>query len=505
MRALKWLALALIVLLAACGSPPVRPESTLRVRIGSDITSLDPASIFGIESQTVAGHIFGGLLRYNDTSGALEPDLAERWEVADGGRSYTFHLRRGVRWHGDYGELSADDVIFSIERVRDPATASRYAGEFADVVGLSAPDPATVRVELARPDAGFLNKVAAFAQGMVVSRRAVAALGAEHAARPIGTGPFRFVERVAGEQVTLDANPDYYGGPPGVERLVFRVIREESTAEIALRNGEVDILFALQSPEVIARLRADTGVVVQERPANNTVNLVLNTSLPPLDDVRVRRAIAHAIDRQGLIGGFFRGLKTPAPTPLTPNFAEYTDAVPDYAYDPARARALLAEAGAAGFTLELSSVALYPYDQIVVPIADNLRQAGVDAQIRVLDRAAYNELRAAGDPQAVITAIVGPPDPANVLWKLYHSASFPPGLNTARYRGVDGPLEQARAELDPARRAERYREAQRTAMADLPVIPLYTDRLVQAARPNVRNLTQNALFTLSLAPVSLDP
>lgn len=502
----RFIILWLLLFIAACNSAPsTAPTQTLHVRIGSDITSLDPAAIFGIESQTIAGHIYNGLLRYNDETSALEPDLAERWEVSEGGRVYTFFLRSNVRWHKDYGPFGADDVVFSFERVRDPATGSRYAGEFANIVTIEALNDQTVRVQLAEPDAGFLHKVAAFAQGMLVSRAALQALGDTYPANPIGTGPFVFAEHLPGQQVTLVANPEYFAGPPILDQLVFRVIPDETTAEIALRNGEIDVLFALQAPDVIARLREDPAVRVQERPANNTVNLVLNTTVAPLDDLRVRQAIAHAIDRNALIETFFQGLKTPADTLLTPNFAEFSTSVPAYDYNPEQARRLLAEAGATGFSLELYSVALYPYDQIIVPIADDLRAAGIDATIRVLDRAAYNEVRAAGTPPAVLTAIIGPTDPANVLWKLYHSASFPPGLNTAHYRGVDALLEQARTTLDPAQRTALYADVQRTAMRDLPVIPLYTDRLIQASRIQVQNLPQNALFTLSLTNVQLAP
>jgi peptide/nickel transport system substrate-binding protein len=494
------------VLFTACAAPTsTRQEVTLRVRIGSDITNLDPAFVLGIESQTVASHIYNGLLRYNDQTNALEPDLAERWEVGKDGRSYTFFLRSGVRWQQGFGEFTAEDVRFSLERIRSETTASRYRGEYANIVAVEVADSLTVRIQLAEPDSGFLYKVAAFAQGMLVSSRAVTERGEGYALNPVGTGPFMFEEHLPGQQVSLVLNPNYFGQRPAIDRIIFRVIRDEQTAELALRNGEIDILFALQSPDVIERLRKDTTVVVQERPANNTVNLVLNTTVRPLEDRRVRQAIAHAINREAMVTQFFRGLKTPADTLLTPNFAAYTSEVPRYPYDPQAARSLLVEAGATDLQLELYSVALYPYDQIVVLIADDLRRAGIETTIQVLDRAAYNEVRAVGTPPMIITAIIGPPDPANVLWKLSHSSSMPPGLNTAHYQGADTILEQARAELNEERQIELYRKAQQQIMTDLPMIPLYTDLLVQAARKNVENLPQNALFTLSLEGVRLAP
>jgi peptide/nickel transport system substrate-binding protein len=260
----------------------------------------------------------------------------------------------------------------------------------------------------------------------------------------------------------------------------------------------------LQSPDVIERLRRAQGVTVLDRPANNTVNLVLNTTIGPLRDVRVRHAMAHAINRRALIDGFFRGTKFEATSVLTPTFQEFTEeGVPRYPFDLDRARALLREAGVSNFRFEITTVALNPFDRFPVALANDLQQVGIQATVRVLERGAYVQARSSGNVQSCITAVVGPPDPDSPLVTLYHTRSHPPGLNTSRYDRADDLLAEAsRAQGIEERRAV-YARLLRQTMEDLPVIPLYADRLFIAHGPNVRGFVQNSLFTVNVSPVSL--
>jgi peptide/nickel transport system substrate-binding protein len=199
-------------------------DDMLRVRIGSDIGVLDPARIFGIENQTVAGHIYNGLVKYDQATNKIVPDLATEWNISKDGKTYTFKLHSGVKWHKGYGELTADDVKFSLERVLDPNTKSRYAGQLAGIAGVEAADKLTVKVKLDNPNAGLLNKLTAFNQGWIVSRKAVTEIGdKKYQMQPIGTGPFIFEKWTPGNQVVVVANKDYFGGAPKNLRRHFEI------------------------------------------------------------------------------------------------------------------------------------------------------------------------------------------------------------------------------------------------------------------------------------------
>ena len=476
----------------------------LRVRIGSDVGNLDPARIFGIENQTVASHIYNGMVKYDQATNKIMPDLATSWSTSADGKVYTFKLRDGVMFHKGYGKLTSDDVKFSLERVLNPDSKSRYAGQLAGVKAIEAPDPLTVRVILEGPNAGLLNKLTDFNQGWITSRKAVTKIGdKKYAMQPIGTGPFIFDKWSAGNQVRVVANKDYFAGAPSLDAVTFRIIKDETAAAIALENGEIDVFFALQSPPVIDRLKKASNITVLNRVANHTINLVLNQSVKPLDDIRVRKAIAYGVNREALIAGYFKGTKATAHSVITSSFPQYTESVPQYKHDPAKAKALLKEAGQEGFTLELVTVGLSPYNQLVVPIASDLEKVGIKTKITVLERGAYLQARGKGDIMTCITGIVGPPDPDSPLVSLYATKSFPPGMNTSRYNKVDDLLASAAAEQDPAKRTRIYQRIMSKTMEDVPVLPLYADQLFMAHSNKVKGLVQNSLFTIQAYPISL--
>ena len=500
------LAVACVVAVLTGVAPVLAQEKALRVRIGADMTGLDPAKLFNIENQTISNHIYNGLVRYEyEKSGGIVPDLAEKWDLSGDGKTYTFHLRKGVKWHKGYGELSADDVKFSYDRVLDPATASRYKGEFKLVETIEVVDPHTVRIRLKSKYPGFLNKLAGYNQGFVVSRKAMEKLGDQYATNPIGTGPFVFDSWSPKNQVILVANKEYFQGAPKLDRIVFRLIQEETTAEIALQRGEIDVFYALQSAEVIGRLAKVPGIAVHRRTANHTINMVLNATYEPLGKALVRRAIAHAVNLKAMREVFFNGLKGQPNWVLTSSFEESAKDLTEWPYDPEKAKALLREAGYPnGFKLTVTSLTLQPYDKIAVLLADDLRKAGIDSSVQILERAAYLAARGAGTPHVVITGVTGPADPDQPLWNLLHSSSFPPGLNTARYNGIDQLLEAAQLELDRGKRLALYRQIQQKLREDVPVVPLYNDMLFAASRAGVKNFAPDPQFTMNAYAVTVE-
>ncbi|MEZ5818583.1 MAG: ABC transporter substrate-binding protein [Hyphomicrobiaceae bacterium] len=484
-------------------TPAYAAGKTLRVRIGSDISVLDPAQIFQLENQTVAGHVFNGLVKYDQATNKIVPDLASSWEMSDGGKVITFKLRPGVKFHKGYGPCTSSDVKFTLERVLDPKTASKYRGQLEGLKAVEVPDAQTVRIVLEKPNAGFLHKLTAFNQGWIVSKKAITEMGDKAKLDPVGTGPFVFEKWTTGSEVRLSANKEYFEGAPKFDTLILRLIKDETAAAIALEKKEIDIFFSLQQPQIIERLKAASGIKVLSREANHTINLVLNTTVKPLGDVRVRQAIAHGMNRKALIDGYFKGTKAEGVSVLTSSFAEYTDDLPKYPYDPDKAKALLKEAGATSFKFEITSVGLSPYDKLVVPLANDLNQIGIQTSLRILERGAYTQARNSGNVMSCVTGVVGPPDPDSPLVTLYATKSFPPGLNTARYKDVDDLLVKASAATGADARKAAYKAILLKTMTDVPVIPLYADRLFLAHTDAVDGLVQNSLFTIQTYPVSL--
>lgn len=230
----------------------------------------------------------------------------------------------------------------------------------------------------------------------------------------------------------------------------------------------------------------------------------MNMSKKPLDNLKVRKAIAFGINRAGLIDGYFKGTKAMGHSVLTSSFPEYTENVPQYLYNPAKAKQLLKEANVGDFTLELVTVGLSPYDQLIVPVASDLNKIGIKTKITVLERGAYLQARNKGEIMTCLTGVVGPPDPDSPLVTLYATKSFPPGLNTSRYKKADELLAKAAGEQDSGKRTGIYRQLLKQTMADVPVLPLYADRLFVAHSNKVKGFVQNSLFTMQSYSVSLN-
>ena len=469
-------------------------NDVLRVRIGSDVISFDPHRPSTIENTTFSVHVYDGLFAYNLTDMSIEPRLAESYTVSEDGLVYTIKLRQGVMFHDGYGEMTADDVKFSFDRVMDPESPSPWAGEL-DGVAIEVTDPYTVVLTLSRPNANFLHALSSRNQALILSRKAIEEMGEDWITNPIGTGAYKYSEWRPGDRVVLEANDDYFRGRPAVDRVELVLIPEETSAEIALLNREIDVFFALQGPEIIERLEANDEITVSQRAALISCHLVLNTTVPPLDNVLVRRAMTHAVNRESLVENFFRGTKVLTATPLTPEYVEYTDDVPQYPYDPEKARKLLAEAGFQdGFDFQYITVALSPYDQFPVIVADDLGRIGIRVDLTVMERATYGAARASGNIPSATTCPTNSPNPDTLLRGLVHTDGFPPGVNTARYSGADDLLDAARSEQDLEKRIALYHEAQRQIMTDVPTIPLYADRLFTATHNGVEGVMTSAAF-----------
>jgi peptide/nickel transport system substrate-binding protein/oligopeptide transport system substrate-binding protein len=468
--------------------------------LGNDPVTLDPARIADVFSRSVAQQLFDGLVQFDQTL-TIMPALAQFWKASRDGRVWTFTLRKGVRFHHGR-ELTADDVVFSLTRLVDPAVKSGTAdlflgirgarefreGKAASVSGLVALDSSTVQVTLAEATVPFVSLLGV-GHAKIVPRDAVTELGEAFGTRPVGTGPFRFVRWERGKEIVLAANRDYFDGAPRLGRVVFRIFPGGARDAVyqEFRQG------GLEDAPVPARDYRQVVASAQHqyvrRPMFSLRHYGLNVRQAPLDDRRVRQALTHAIDRGAIVEEIFLSRFLPARGILPPGTLGYNPQVRGYAHDPARARHLLAQAGyPGGRGLPPLHIWSAVRDEDVLKEHDRMRQdlaaVGVRAEFQYLpDWPAYTRrLGERSFPVYLYAWFADVPDPENFLGKLFHSQS-PRNYTGYASRVVDRLLEEARQEEEPARRVERYRQAEELVLDDAPIIPVwhYTyERLFQS-------------------------
>jgi len=479
-------------------------SKTLRVRFYDDPAGFDPANIFRIENENIAFNIFSGLTTYDGRTGEIVPDLATSWETPDN-RVWTFRLRQGVEFHKGYGPMTAEDVIYSYNRILDPATASPYRNTLAGVVRMDAPDPYTVVIELDAPNGGFLHTVANYHQGQIVCRRAIEEAGDQVRWRPVGTGPYVLDSIDVTSQIVLKRHEGYFRGPSPIETIVFSIIKDEATSTIALRNGEVDLVMRANREENLTRLRAE-GFVMNAVMDYAVALKVLNPEFAPFADVRVRQAIMHAIDYEAITGAISPSLTQATSSILLPWMPVYSSDIPLYPYDPARARALLAEAGYAnGFSFKHLGTSAQGVTELQQFEIDFLAQVGLDMQMELVDTPTFNQRRNAGEFE-MATRLLPAIDPDLILFSYLHPANtVPGGLNGARYNNprVTELLESARAAIDPVERMAQYTELQQIVMTELPYVPSYANNVFWPGKPTVTGVHINYLAQVNFHDVDM--
>lgn len=483
MRPFFCLFLVPALLLTAC--QPREPSSPalavggrggeLRVLIPGDPQSFDPNDLGDEMAQILGPSLFSTLLSL-DTEGRLLPDLAASWEVADGGRTYVFHLRKGVFWH-DGRPLSSGDVRFTLERLREKRSASHEA--VRRIARIETPDDTTVVLRLSETWAPFLATLA-WGGTYILPRHA------SDQAKPVGTGPFRFREWVRGERLVMEASPRFHRPGPFLDRVVFLVTADSFQAAERLLRGEADYTITRIPLHQLPRLER-SGLRVVTVPSSGRIFCVFNLRRPPLGDVRVREAINRAIDRGDLVRRALLGYGAPG-------FGFYTPSVP-WAYngdahvpplDRQRARELVAGAGAHR-ELEMVVPALAPLDQIGGLLRDQLAEVGLAVRVTTLP---FNEWidRVVDTQDFDLTLMSGThgPDPENLSFR-FHSRFANPNLGYASPE-LDAVLKSGAATLDLEERARSYHRAQEILARDMPIAPLAEAVTASVFRRHVRGL-----------------
>lgn len=471
----KWVSRTIVLATIVSGSLALAQDgaSELRIAIPGDGDTLDPAHLTYVNSFSIATNIYSGLVRYEPDGITLVPDLAESWETSEDGLVWDFHLRDGVIWQKGYGDFSAQDVVESFQRIMAPETGSRWRGELDILASIEALDDVTVRFTLKEPSAAFLHTISGFRQGLITNSKAVEDAGLDYGRSPVGTGPYQLEQWIPGTEIILTANNDYFLGAPEIQRIRFIVIADESVRMLALRNREVDIAMNLTNPEVKSALEQTPGIQLGNIATASSHGIMLNSSIQPFDDQRVRRALYHAIDREIIAEVIFGGLATPAYSVLAPPYLGHTADVQHYEYDPELARELLAEAGYPnGFKTTIYWLATHS-NELLAALRSMWSDIGVTLEVASVDAGTWVNTMSTGEAPMMLQ-LVTRSDPHLLLMAYFHSANFPPaGGNTMFYGNVDDLIEAGASELDPERRAEIYGDIQRQVMLDLPYLPMY--------------------------------
>ncbi len=528
---MKTYLIALIVFLSQTfsGVPSVTAqalEGRVVVGFNAGLDSLDPHRTVIFSARMIMKNLFDPFIERNPRTGELQPALVSSWKTSEDGKTLVLSLRRGVRFH-DGTPFDAAAAKFSLDRIRSPETRSPAAGQLTLVDRVEVLDQYTVRIVMREPFAPILDSLTDVNLSPV-SPTAVAKYGADFGQHPVGTGPFRLKDWKTIDVVNLERNPDYqwaspiFGqtGPSRVTDLVFRVLPEDNTRLALFERGTINVIMAVP-PRDVVRMRKDArfAVLLATRPGLPRV-LELNTSRPPFNDVRVRQAVAFAIDREEILRAIYEGVGQVASGVLSPITFGYWKGAEKVAYrtDLQRAKSLLGEAGWSlgpdGIltkdgrpfrvtTYALSSPAFVRFSEL---IQAQLRRVGIDVVIRALEQAAFVPAQQRGEPD--FTGMLFPATDPDILYVVAHSSQAgPPGFNAAFYKDaeLDKLLEEGRVTLDPKRREQIYARAQELMLQRVPYIPYYVQADVWAVRSEVKGLSFDARALTMFYPVTSGP
>jgi peptide/nickel transport system substrate-binding protein len=474
--------------------------------------------------QVVSGKIFDGLLSYDDKLNP-RPQLAQSWSVSSDGLTYTFKLRPGVTWH-DGKPFTSADVAFSVLEIWKKFH-SRGRATFANVTAVETPDPMTAIWRLSKP-APYILSALASVESQVLPKHlyeGTDVLTNPHNVAPVGTGPFKFQEWKRGQYLALTRNPNYWDkGKPYLDRVIFRILPDAGSAATALETGEIQLVSATSlAYSDLGRLSRLPNVTLFRRNGNYTAGVTgfeFNLDKPYFKDVRVRRAFAHAIDRDALLRTVWFGYGKVATGPVPPSLTQFytTTDVPAYPFNPELAKQLLDQAGfkpnAAGVRLSIThdpAPVGDAYFRSAEFIRDALGKVGVSVQIRHQDFAGFlRRVYTERDFDTIQFPANASPDPAIGAQRLYWSKNFQKGVAFSNGSHYDSPqadhlLETAQAEVDPAKRRALYAAFQKLAMTDLPRIPLISlDEVVLATKQAHDYITDDTGFYGNLASAFID-
>jgi len=474
MMTLRSVALAGAMTVAALAA---EAKTDLVIGLQLEPPHLDPTSAAaGAIDQVLYSNVFEGLTRFGP-DGSVNPGLAEAWEISGDGTVYTFHLQDGVTFH-DGSALDAGDVKFTLDRARDENSQNAQKALFEGIESVEVVDDLTLRVTLKAPDGNFLFNMA-WGDAVVVAPESIGNIKSD----PVGTGAFMFDDWVQGDRITLVRNPNYWGTPAKLDKATFKFISDPSAAFAAVMAEDVHAFSGFPAPENLPQFEADPRFQVLLGSTEGETILAINNKQPPLDQLKVRKAIAHAIDRQAIIDGAMFGLGTPIGTHFAPHHPDYVDLTGLSGHDPELSRKLLAEAGLSdGFTTTLKLPPPSYARRGGEIVAAQLRAVGIETEITNLEWAQWLEQVFRGKDYGL--TIVSHTEPFDI--GIYARPDYYFQYDSAAFQDLHAKLS---VETDPEKRSALLEKMQRRIAEDY-----VNGYLFQLATPTVTDARLRGLW-----------
>lgn len=487
---------------AALFSTGLTQAATLRLGIAEDALTLDPIASSDNPSIWTELLIFDQLVRPSTDGLKLEPGLAEKWDIAEDGKSYTFHLRSNARFsNGD--PVTADDVVFSLKRAA--GDKSEWARFFRPITGYEVIDSQTVRLTLDKPFTPLLNNLALFSAS-ILPQKALTASGEAFFNKPVGSGPFVIERWSRGEKMQLSKNPHYWqAGKPMVDTAEIQIIGEDNSRVLKLKAGELDAVIGLPFNQ-IAGLKADARFQVGVAEVFRSELVQLNTRVKPLDDVRVRQALNYAVDKDGIVKSILRGNGKVAASSL-PIMAYHDTSLTPYPMDLDKAKALLADAGMApGLKLKL----LVPsgdmtHRQVASVMQNNLARVGVQVELQTIEGSSQFSTTKAGNYDMALTFTTSDTiDPDQLVGFTAVNPERANALHTEwQDLRVNELYELERQTLDGPERGKQFQEIENRIHDGAPFIFLYHQGATYASGKHVEGFRVLPTSNYRLEDVSL--
>ena len=476
--------------LLSCSKPT--DPNTVTVLIEFSPNNLDPRVGVDAQSERIDELLFDSLVRKDDHFN-LQPSVAERWETPDP-QTYIFHIRHGIHFH-DGGSLTARDVKWTLDTLRNHSLKTPKATTYALLDQVDTPDDFTLRLHLREPNATLLWNLSDGAFGIVPYGS-----GPDFNRNPIGSGPFKFIRFDIDNQVIIERNDSYWGERARIQRVRFAVVPDATTRVLELRKGSADFATNALPLDMVAALKNKNELQVMQSPGTILMYLAFNLHDPILKNVRVRQALAYAIDRKALLQYLFRDAGRLADSVLPPEQWAYNGNVAHYPLDPARANSLLDSAGyprgkdGLRFHLTMKTSTDEAPKLVAAVLQQQLRQAGVALDIRTFEFSTFMSDLEKGAFQIYSLRLIGGNQDPDVFEGFFHSHSFPPSrYNRERYSNaqVDQLIDQGRSTVDQQTRKKVYSEIQRILADELPFIDLWYLDNVMVYSKRITNVEMN--------------
>lgn len=487
--------IAAAVMMLMASTAVAQTKDTLTIDLPNDAATLDPHLQWNTDSYTVYRNIFDNLLT-RDTSGKIVPQIATAWTY-DNDTTLTFKIRDDVTFQ-DGSKLTADDVVFSINRIINPALKSPQLSQFDQIKTAQAVDPTTVKVTTKSAYPALLAQLVKLS---IVPKAYVEKVGdQEFNLKPLGSGPYKLVEWQKGIATNLEAYGNYWRGQPPFQKVVFRAVPDVSTRIADLKTGKADLIRDVP-PDQASSLENDSGTKLLSGETERVGYLYINAEAGPTKDLRVRQAIAYAIDKQGLVDALLEGYGKAVDIVGAEPIFGYTADVKGYPYDPAKAAQLVKEAGAEGATVEFLTSPSYPR-ALVEAIQQMVNEAGLNVTISSSDQATFLKRRQGGADNAGGMAFgawsCACQDADGIIFPLFRSGSIWAKYKNEKY---DALVDEARTILDEQKRKALYAQAYEILREDVPGLGLYQVYALYGAAKNLqwKPTANEALFVMDMS------